>query len=92
MKNFDLCFEIPFSTVIRGHHIYKTIWTAVVGQELIAKPNERKDALDYKKVSIGLFKPKEEENKMNSSDNLAIRPCPYRNIKFTVLLFESRQI
>ena len=44
LKNFDLCFEIPFSMIICGHHIYRTIWTAVVGQELIAKPDERKES------------------------------------------------
>ena len=46
---FYLCFEIPFSTAIRDHHIYKTIWRAAVNQELITKPNERKEALDYDK-------------------------------------------
>ena len=38
VNNFDLCFDLPFSIVIRDHHIYKTIWTPVVGQELIANP------------------------------------------------------
>ena len=37
--------------VIRGHHIYTTIWTAVIDQELIAKLDERKEALDYDKFS-----------------------------------------
>ena len=72
VKNFDLCFEIPFSTVIRGHHIYKTIWTAVVGQELSTKLDERKEALDYDLFSIGVLKLKEEENKMNTSEDLAL--------------------
>ena len=72
MKNFDLFFQIPFSTVIRGRHIYKTIWTAVVGRELIAKLDERKEALNYDKFSIGVFKPKEEEANMNTSDSFAL--------------------
>ena len=55
-----------------GHHIYKTIWTAVVGQELIAKPDERKGAPNYHQFSIGVFKPEEEGNKMNTSDDLAL--------------------
>ena len=78
--------------VIPGHLIYKSIWTVVVGQELIDKPDDRKEALDYEKFSIGVIKPKEKENKVNTSGDLApCRSCPYRNIKFTILLFESRQ-
>ena len=58
--NFVKNFDLPFPIVIRGHHIYKT---AVVGQELIAKPDEREEVLVYDKFSVGVFKPKEEENK-----------------------------
>ena len=72
VKNFDLCFEMPFSTIIRGYHIYKTIWRAVIRQELIAKPDEREEALDCDKFSIGVFKSKREENKINTSDDLAL--------------------
>ena len=61
--NFVKNFDLPFPIVIRGHHIYKTIWTAVVGQELIAKPDEREEVLVYDKFSVGVFKSKEEENK-----------------------------
>ena len=41
----------------------------MVGQELTAKPDERKEALDYDKFSI---EPKEKENKTNISDDLAL--------------------
>ena len=47
-----------------------------------------KKALDYDKFSIGVFKPKEEENKINPSG--ACRSFPYQN-KCTVLLFETWQ-
>ena len=57
-KNFDLCFEIPFSAVIRGDHIYETIWAGVVGQELTAKPDERKEALDYDNFQLSPKKKK----------------------------------
>lgn len=42
--------------VIPGHLIYKSIWTVAVGQELIDKPEDRKEALDYEKFSIGVIK------------------------------------
>ena len=63
VKNFDLCIEIPYSTIICSQHIYKTIWIAVVGLELIAKSNVRKEALDYDEFSIAVFKLKKEEKK-----------------------------
>ena len=57
---FDLCLEINFKTVIREHHVYKSIWTPFVGQVLIAKPDKRREALDYDKCFIGIFKRSEE--------------------------------
>ena len=65
----------------------------MVGQELIAKPDERKGAPNYHQFSIGVFKPEEEGNKMNTSDDLALVdhiPLEY-HIKFTIPFFESRQ-
>ena len=49
----DPCFEINFETVFRGHHVYKSVWTPLIGQVLIAKPDERREALDYDKYSNG---------------------------------------
>ena len=57
VKNFNLCFEVFFPAIICSHYVYKTIWTTAVCQELIAKPDERKEALDYNKFSIVAFKP-----------------------------------
>ena len=72
VKSFDLCFEITFSTIICGHHLYKTLLTTVIGQELIAKPDEAKEALHYDKFSIGVFKLKEKETKMNTNNDLGL--------------------
>ena len=58
---FDLYFEINFQTVIRGHHVYKIIWTPLTAQVLIAKRDERREPLDYDKYSIGIFKRSEED-------------------------------
>ena len=57
----DLYFEINFETVIDGHHVCKSIWTPFIGQVLVAKPDERREALDYDKYSIGIFKRSEED-------------------------------
>ena len=44
----------------------------MVGQELVAVIHERKESLDYDTFSIGVFMVKEEENKMNTNDDLAL--------------------
>ena len=62
VKDFDLSFEINFKTIIRGHHVYKSIWTSSIGQVLLAQPDERKEALDYDKYAVGIFKRHEEDN------------------------------
>ena len=59
-----------FPATICSHYVYKTIWTTAVCQELIAKPDERKEALDYNKFSIVVFKPEDVEK--NTSNNLAL--------------------
>ena len=61
VKDFDLSFEINFKTIIRGHHVYKSIWTSSIGQVLLAQPDERKEALDYDKYAVGIFKRHEED-------------------------------
>ena len=71
--------------VVPGHLIYKSIWTVVVGQELIDKPDDSKEALDYEKFSIGVIKPKEKENKMNTSGDLA--PVGHAPIEISNLLY-----
>ena len=56
VKIFDLSFEIYFNTIIRGHHVYKSIWTSSIRQILLAQPDVRKEALDYDKYAVGVFK------------------------------------
>ena len=63
VKSFDLCIEIPYSTIICSQHIYKTIWIAVVGLELIAKSNVRKEALDYDDFQLLYLNPKKKKKK-----------------------------
>ena len=55
VKDFDLSFEINFKEIIRGHYVYKSIWTSSIGQVLLARPDERKEALDCDKYAVGIF-------------------------------------
>ena len=61
VKNFDLSFEINFNTVIRGHHVYESIWTSSIEQVLLALPDVRKEYLDYDKYVVDISKRHEED-------------------------------
>ena len=61
VKDFDLPFEINFKTIIRGHHVYRIIWTSSIGQVLQAQPDKRKEAVNYDKCAVVIFKRYEED-------------------------------
>ena len=48
--------KTKFTSIIRGHHIYKTIWNAVIGEVLYVKPENLKETLEYNKYVVGIFK------------------------------------
>ena len=54
--NYKLLHETKFTSVIRGHHVYKTIWSGVVGEVLEVKPDKSTDALNYDRFVMGVFK------------------------------------
>ena len=38
------CYELEFSSVIRGHHVYKKSWSPYVGEKLMCKIDNRQEA------------------------------------------------
>ena len=62
--NYELLHATKFSTVIRGHHVYNTIWSAVVGEILMVKPDTLNEALQYDRFSMGVFKISENSEEM----------------------------
>ena len=46
---FKVIHETKFIGIIRGHHAYKAIWNAVIGEALYVKPYNLKEALEYGK-------------------------------------------
>ena len=59
-RSFQLYHRVVFRTVIRGHHVYKSIWTPCVGESLVAHRDDRSEALQYDKFAIGTYKKNEE--------------------------------
>ena len=61
---FEMFYSIDFEIVIRGHHIYKSIWKPCNGKMLNCVKDKRGEAMDYDKNTIGVFRtPSESEQK-----------------------------
>ena len=55
-RNFSFAFIVKFETNIRGHHVYKDVWTPTLGEKLNCKPDEREEAKEYDQNAIGVYK------------------------------------
>ena len=47
--------SVEFTSVIRGHHVYKSKWTPMEPDKLICYPETREEALDSDPDSIGVY-------------------------------------
>ena len=45
--NFCLRYVAEFETVVRWYHVYKIIWSAVIGEALFTKHDDREEAQNY---------------------------------------------
>ena len=48
-------FEEQFTSVIRGHHIYKSVLTPTLGQKLNCSEDDRKEAKQHDEYAIGTY-------------------------------------
>ena len=55
-KPFLLCYKTEVTSVIRGHHVYKEVWDATIGEMLEAASDKREEAREYDKYAVGLYK------------------------------------
>ena len=53
---FRIMHRIKFQSLIRGHHVYKNVWSPYIGETLIAHPDNREEAQEYDKYAIGIYK------------------------------------
>ena len=61
--DFEMVYKLKFESVIRGHHVYKAVWNPEVGEKLECYEDTRKEAKDYDKHSVGIFKLSSEKGK-----------------------------
>ena len=48
-------FEVEFASVIRGHHVYKSVWTLTLGETFRCRKDERKEAKDHDEYAVGTY-------------------------------------
>ena len=51
-SDYVLCYKIELESVVRGHHVYQSVWTSTVGENLFAAPDKKEDVISY----IGIYK------------------------------------
>ena len=52
---WNFLFEVQFTSVIRGHHIYKSVWTPTLGEKLNCREDDRKEAKQHDEYAIGTY-------------------------------------
>ena len=55
-KQFTVCYKTEVTSIIRGHHVYKEVWDATIGEMLEAASDDREEAKEYDKYAVGLCK------------------------------------
>ena len=63
-RNFEVCHRVKFQSIIRGHHVYKNVWSPYVGEVLLANLDDRPEALEYDKFAVGIYNENEGEKEL----------------------------
>ena len=50
-----LVFEVQFTSVMRGPHIYKSVWTPTLGGKLNCHEDDRKEAKQHDEYAIWMY-------------------------------------
>ena len=69
-RNFEMYHRVKFQSIIKGHHVYKSIWSPYAGETLMEYPDDRPEALEYDKFAVGIYKIKEKEKDIKEQKEL----------------------
>ena len=72
--DFVLCYKTELKRVVRGHHVYQSVWTCTVGENLFTAPDKREEVLSYDEFAISVYK---DENHLP----IEISSLPYHFLK-----------
>ena len=59
-KSFCVKFSLDVCSVIRGHHVYKSIWTPAKGEILKCRHDQQDEAKIFDDYAVGLYKTEED--------------------------------
>ena len=79
--SFRVCHKTELASVIRGHHVYMSVWSAAVGEKLFAAPDPREEAREYDKFAVGLYKEENDQNLLVSHVPIEISSLCYHFLK-----------
>ena len=68
---FKMYFKVDFDTIIRGHHVYKSVWTPKTHEILECEKDTRAEAKEHDENAIGVYKPPTGTKQPNSKKTLA---------------------
>ena len=57
-SGYILCNKKELKSVVRGRHVYQSVWTSTVGEDLFTAPDKRGEAFSYNEFAIGEYKNK----------------------------------
>ena len=49
-------FKVEYETVIRGHHVYKCVWTPLMNEKLECNKDTRAKAKEHDENAIGVYR------------------------------------
>lgn len=49
-------FKVDFETVIRGHHVYKRVWTPVIDEKVECNKDTRVEVIEHDENAIGVYR------------------------------------
>ena len=52
---FQKMYLLRFTSVARGHHVYKKIWKPVIGETLVCRHDTRAEAKQYDDFAVGIY-------------------------------------
>ena len=63
VPEWRLRYDIDFESIVRGHHIYKIEWKPEIGERLVCKKDDRKEAAFSDENAIRVYKQLEVDQK-----------------------------
>ena len=55
-SDFVLCYKTELKSVVRRDHVYQSVWTSTVGENLFTAKDKREKAVSYDEFGIGVYK------------------------------------